>query len=67
LGDISKGSGNFVAKTGVTLVKQFTDNYIAYTAPTASCSSVTQVNTLVSDLQTSLKSSFSTIQETTSQ
>lgn len=66
LGDISKVSGQFTAKTGTTLIKQYTSDYIVYTAPTSTCSNVTQVNSLVTTLETALKTSFSTIQETSS-
>jgi hypothetical protein len=66
LGSISKGSGQFAAKTGVTLVKQYPTYYISYTAPTAACSKDTQVSSLATTLQTDLKSIFSTIQQTSS-
>ena len=61
LGILLKGNGEFKATTGTTLVKQFSGSYIAYSAPTANCSSVNQVNNLASSLITDLKNSFSTI------
>lgn len=61
LGVLLKGSGTFKVSSGILLVKQFSNSYIAYTAPSASCSSVAQVNNLVSTLVADLKNSFSTI------
>lgn len=64
LGNISKTSGKFTATTGVTLVKQYPTYYISYTAAPSACSKVAQVSALTTTLATDLKSSFSTIQQT---
>jgi hypothetical protein len=53
------------ASANTTLIKQYPTYYIAYVKPAAACSTVSQVNTLITSLETSLKSSFSTIQQTT--
>lgn len=64
LGTITKTNGQFPASgdSTSTLIKQYSSYYIAYVKPSASCSSVTQVNNLANTLITDLKDTFSTVQ-----
>lgn len=66
LGTISKVTGTYKTSPTVQLVKQYPSYYIGYSAPTAPCSTVAQVNTLVTSLVTQLKQSLTTIKLTTS-
>lgn len=62
LGNIYKTTGQFKTTTGVTLIKQYPTYYISFTEPTGPCSKVTQVASLTTTLETSLKSSFASIE-----
>lgn len=66
LGTISKVTGTYTSSSSTQLIKQYSSYYYMYTSPTGVCSTVSNVSTLINSLIPQLKTSFGTVQTTTS-